>query len=328
MDRPAPSHIRLRDLPEPPPGKLGWPWTRATRPCSRRRPDGSLWPALAIVTPSFNQGRYLEETLRSVLLQGYPNLEFHVKDGGSTDESVAILERYAPWLTGWVSEKDRGQSHAINKAMARVQRAEWVTWLNSDDILLPGALRAVGEWAAAGRSADAVAVVGRGLHRKEDTGRTIRARRSPDLNRQTLRNWRRCAFLQPACFFSLDAFRRVGGLDESLQYAMDFDLWVRLGEIGEFDLIDALLARDLHHPDAKTQRAMGACLGEICEVLFRRGHPEDARQTIADLYDEYHYLARITNRATDNALYRRLLQPMVRRLLGAPTHLPKDEPER
>lgn len=286
-----------------------------------RAPNGQPWPVIGIVTPSYNQGAYIEETLRSVLLQRYPRLEYVVVDGGSTDRSPGVIQRYGRFLSHWVSEKDRGQSHAINKGMARLARAEWVTWLNSDDILLPGALQAVGEWVIGQRSEESVAVVGRGIHFKQGERRLIPAERRPDLDRHNLRNWRRSSFLQPACFFSRAAFGKVGALDESLHYAMDFDLWVKLGELGDFELIDAVLARDLHHPDAKTQRAMGTYLAEACEILFRRGYQQDARQTIADLFDEYRYLSAMTNRVTRNALYRRFLQPAMRRLLGAPEHL-------
>lgn len=312
--------VRIRDLPAPPARRTGWPWTQAPRPLPERREDGTAWPPIGIVTPSYNQGAYLEETIRSVLLQGYPNLEYYIEDGGSTDESRETIQRYARFLSGWVSERDRGQSHAINKGFARLERAEWVTWLNSDDILLPNALRAVADWIPR-RRPDAVAVVGRGRHLKQAGRRIVTAIRREDLDRHNLRNWRRSAFLQPACFFSLDAFRKVGGLDESLHLAMDFDLWVKLGEVGEFDLIDAFLARDLHHPDAKTQRAMGESLATKCEILFRRGYPEDARQTIVDLFDEYRYLSRITGRLTTSTLYRKVLQPAVRRAFGAPDHL-------
>ena len=83
------------------------------------RPDGSAWPRISIVTPSYNQGQFIEETIRSILLQGYPDLEYIIIDGGSTDQSVEIIRKYEPWLTYWVSEKDRGQSHAINKGFER-----------------------------------------------------------------------------------------------------------------------------------------------------------------------------------------------------------------
>ena len=109
----------LGQLPTPPAGKTGWPWTVETPPLPPERPDGSPWPQISIVTPSYNQGQFIEETIRSILLQGYPDLEYIIIDGGSTDESIEMIKKYGPWLTQWISEKDRGQAHAINKGLAR-----------------------------------------------------------------------------------------------------------------------------------------------------------------------------------------------------------------
>ena len=100
-------------------------------------PNGEAWPRISIVTPSFNQGQFIEETIRSILLQGYPNLEYIIIDGGSTDESVEIIKKYEPWLTYWVSEKDRGQAHAINKGLERCT-GEILAYINSDDYYYPG----------------------------------------------------------------------------------------------------------------------------------------------------------------------------------------------
>ena len=132
----CPTHA---DLPPPPPGKTGWPWTTKPPRLPALQPDGTPWPRISIVTPSYNQGQYIEETLRGVLLQGYPNLEYIVMDGGSTDGTVDILRKYAPWLAHWTSEPDRGQAHAINKGMASATGAIGA-YLNSDDYYLPGAL--------------------------------------------------------------------------------------------------------------------------------------------------------------------------------------------
>jgi len=123
----------LYDLPPPPPGKRGWPWTEASVELPDPMPDGQEWPRVSIVTPSYQQGPFIEETIRSVLLQGYPNLEYIVIDGGSTDETVAILRKYEKWIAYWVSEADKGQSEAINKGFAKAS-GDLFGWLNSDDV--------------------------------------------------------------------------------------------------------------------------------------------------------------------------------------------------
>ena len=102
-----------------------------------------MWPRISMIIPSYNQGRYIEETIRSILLQGYPDLELIIMDGGSTDETVEIIRKYEPWLSGWVSERDKGQSDAINKGFARIS-GDVFNWLCSDDFLTKGALEKVG----------------------------------------------------------------------------------------------------------------------------------------------------------------------------------------
>ena len=109
----------LAELPPPPAGKSGWPWTFETRRLPPTRSDGLAWPRISVVTPSYDQGQFIEETIRSVLLQGHPDIEYVIINRGSADQSVEIIRRYEPWLTYWVSEKDRGQAHAINKGFSR-----------------------------------------------------------------------------------------------------------------------------------------------------------------------------------------------------------------
>lgn len=127
------------DFPAPSAGHIGWPWAADAPARPRTDPADRHWPRISVVTPSYNQAGFLEATLRSVLLQGYPDLELIVIDGGSTDGSVDILRQYFPWLTYCCSEPDRGQSHAINKGFARAT-GEILAWLNSDDLYYPGAI--------------------------------------------------------------------------------------------------------------------------------------------------------------------------------------------
>lgn len=128
----------LSQLPSPPHGEHGWPWTEQTDPAIYND-KGTAWPKITLVTPSYNQGIFVEEAIRSVLLQNYPNLEYIIFDAQSSDESVAVVKKYEQWLTHWKSEPDRGQSHAINKGLA-LSTGKYFNWHNADDILLSNSL--------------------------------------------------------------------------------------------------------------------------------------------------------------------------------------------
>jgi glycosyltransferase involved in cell wall biosynthesis len=160
----------------------------------------------------------LSRCLDSLLAQNYPRLQIIIVDGGSTDKSVAVIERYASQLTWWVSEPDRGQSHALNKGIAKTQ-GEVVNWLCSDDFLLPGALHAVGREFARDSSVDVV--VGAAEIHRPATAPYLAAPTMPALALMPCHN----PIVQPACFFRRRLLQRDPVIDESFNYAMDFELW-------------------------------------------------------------------------------------------------------
>jgi glycosyltransferase involved in cell wall biosynthesis len=180
-------------------------------------------PRISIITPSYNQGDYLEQTIQSVLEQGYPNLEYMVIDGGSTDQSVKIIKKYEKHLAYWTSEKDQGQSHAINKGLQRAT-GEIINWLNSDDYYQPGALQAVAN-AFANPAVNVVCGCGR-LFRNPDE--TLYFSNGTDVYAGNLAKtvgWARMD--QPETFFRHEAVRRIGLLDVRLHYLMDRDWWIK-----------------------------------------------------------------------------------------------------
>ncbi len=213
-------------------------------------PGGQPWPQLTIVTPSYNQGRYLEETIRSVLLQGYPRLEYLVLDGGSSDKSLEIIRKYAPWLSFWESGPDRGQSHAINKGLAAAG-GDIIGWLNSDDIYSPDCMASAAVRLDTRRAQ--LLVGGAGFI----DATSLRLAGTKQRARVSLCNliydwW---ALPQPACLWTRPAQLRVGLLDESLHYAMDRELFLRMYRRGveRVFLPQQILAFERKHEDQKTQ---------------------------------------------------------------------------
>ncbi|MCS3685478.1 glycosyltransferase family 2 protein [Salinibacter ruber] len=182
-------------------------------------PDGSSWPRISVVTPSYNQGAFIEETIRSVLLQGYPNLEYIVVDGGSTDETLDILEKYDPWIDHWVSEPDNGQSQAINKGLVHCTGTIF-NWLNSDDLLEPGALGAIAHSFGAH---DVLA--GRARHFAEEDSWIKKTDIDQFAPEPLLRA--DCQFSQESVWLKTKQVKALGGVDESFHYSMDRELYVR-----------------------------------------------------------------------------------------------------
>ncbi|HSF82394.1 MAG TPA: glycosyltransferase family 2 protein [Anaerolineales bacterium] len=200
---------------------------------------------VSIITPSYNQASYLEETILSVVEQDHSPLEYFIVDGGSQDGSLDIIQKYSDRLTWWVSERDAGQAEAINKGLARAT-GEIVAWLNSDDLLLPGAVaRAVSALEA---NPELGMVFGDAI--------TIAAEGQP-LKRLAFNDWGLPEFMrfriicQPAVFMRKACLERAGLLDPSYHYLLDHHLWIRLARLAPVQHIPETLAAARHHPGAK-----------------------------------------------------------------------------
>lgn len=247
----------LADLPPPPTNKKGWPWTERSEPLPPTLSDGVPWPRITVVTPSFNQVSFLEATIRSVLLQAYPNLEYLVLDGGSADGSVEIIKKYERWIDYWVSEPDGGQSAAINRGLA-MGSGRFAAWINSDDMLYQSGL--FHHATRVGFDDDKVFI---GLCAYMDlNGRVLRLHRSRIETLEDLLRvpqiWRRGGnIVQPEVMFPRLLALDVGGLDPNNHYSMDYELW------GKFLLAGTRLQKTnvpfgmlRRHPEQKTADGM------------------------------------------------------------------------
>jgi glycosyltransferase involved in cell wall biosynthesis len=225
-------------------------------------------PRITIVTPSFNQARYLEETICSVLEQGYPNLEYIVMDGGSTDGSVEIIEKYAEHIDYWVSEPDGGQAAALASGFARAT-GDVYGWLCSDDVYKPGALALAG--AMFELVGDLTLVYGDTEYLYPDGTRQWKPRIS--YHPPTMRYFN--VVSQPSAFFSASAYRQCGGIDTSLGYAMDYDLFLRIGTSARCVNVPVVMSTYRMHDVSKTISERERFIEEnwaIREKVFGRGY--------------------------------------------------------
>ncbi len=223
-------------------------------------------PKVSIVTPSFNQALFLEQTLRSVLEQDYPNLEYIVIDGGSTDGSLEIIQKYADQLAYWQSQPDQGQTDAINQGFDRAS-GEILAWLNSDDLLLPGAVNAAAR--ALQAHPEAAMVYGDALLINAE-GKTIGKFPAAQTDYRKLRRGY-VHIPQQASFFRADLWRQVAPLDVSFYFAMDYDLWVRLAALAPLVYVPEFWAAFRLHGAGKSIAADDRCWPEMLRVHYRDG---------------------------------------------------------
>jgi glycosyltransferase involved in cell wall biosynthesis len=273
--------------------KDAWPWVPATNESISHK-EMEL-PVVSLITPSLNQSGFIEATIRSVLLQNYPKLEYVVLDGESSDGSVETIRKYEPWLTQWKSEKDNGQAAAINSGLLNAS-GEIFGWLNSDDFLAPGALFTIARMWQENRDAIAWAGAGILLNSKAKPFALVR----PKLQaRKAIGQWNeQVKLVQPACFFSARAFKQVGGLNPTLWCGMDVDLWLKLSSLGEFACTNDVLAYVHCRPGIKSQRNKPAREAELVKIYFNNNLPHLAAARMV------HF---VENRATFSMLLRRVI---------------------
>jgi glycosyltransferase involved in cell wall biosynthesis len=211
----------------------------------------SSQPLVSIITPSFNQSKFLEETIQSVLGQDYDRVEYLLIDGASTDNSLDIIRKYTQRLSYWVSEPDRGQAQAINKGLKQA-KGDILGWLNSDDVLLPGTIRRAVETLQAHPDVDVV--YGR-LERMDEQGKSVPTPILPkdrvEFNRGTMLE--ECTVNQAGAFWRREMMEKVGLLNESLRYVMDYEYWIRIAIAGgRFKRLPETTARFRLTRDSKT----------------------------------------------------------------------------
>ncbi len=255
---------KLDELPPPPPGKQGWPWSEAATQLPETMLNGISWPRISIVTASLNQGRFIEETIRSVLLQGYPNLEYIIIDGGSSDNTVEIIRKYAAWLAQWVSEPDEGQSAALAYGFSAAT-GDILAWINSDDIFNRGAFNIVAE---AFRRSHADVVFGNILLIDESAKHVGERRLAPYIRLFCSPGLMYGGFgiYQPAAFWTRRIYDKSGGVDRSFRFCMDNDLLIRFAmNKANFKFVRRFLAAFRAHPGSKT-----STLRDVSSEEYRR----------------------------------------------------------
>ncbi|WP_418509494.1 glycosyltransferase family 2 protein [Corallibacter sp.] len=269
------------------------------------------YPKISIVTPSYNQGDFIEETITSVLAQQYPNLEYIVIDGGSTDNTLAILKKYDKQITYWVSEPDQGQSDAINKGFAKATGTIF-GWLNSDDYLLPKALFHI---ANANWKPDIGAVVGIGHKVALNKNIVYTPQYYENITTEKLFLWTKGKnFMQPSCFFSKNAWDTCGPLNTELNYCMDVALWIAISKQFKFLRIPQQIAHAYIHEQAKTTADVEQMLMETYLMIASMDGLKTARNLLFDFYNKEQKRLLSTNTLKNTHSIKTLVKAILKKL--------------
>jgi glycosyltransferase involved in cell wall biosynthesis len=289
------------DFPKTPPDKTGWPWTKTNYFTANYSNISEYLPKISIITPSYNQARYLEKTIRSVLLQNYPNLEYIIIDGKSNDSSVEIIKKYEKWVSYWISEEDNGQADAINKGFQKAT-GDIFAWLNSDDYYLPGAFLNIVK--AFRENPDAHVIVGNG-HKVLDTGKIVYTPRATELNFTAFLSWLEEAnFMQPSCFFKAEAWRACGPLRQDLYFCLDVDLWLKMSKQFKFAKLNESISHAIKHESAKTTFDKDKMKVETCLLLMEHGGYVQAKKALMRMAEELHCAKKEIKKVRSELLYR------------------------
>lgn len=266
--------LSIAGFPAPPDGLHGWPWNTTNNAIENTVSDNHKWPRITIVTPSFNQGQFIEETIRSVLLQGYPNLEYIIIDGGSTDETIRIIQKYARWITYWQSAADAGQADAIGEGFQQAS-GEILAWQNSDDFYEPGAFKHVAQFFTA--NPDLVFVNG-DVNLVDLNSQFKRRIFAMHPSRFFAANCGQHGWPQPGCFWRKSAYEQIGGIDPTLQFCMDKDLFIRLVSVGNGRRVSGPpLANFRVHEQAKTTTLAHVAQRETESIIKKYGNTRWAK---------------------------------------------------
>ena len=258
----------------------GWPCNLEGSSKRSKEVDLHETQKISIVIPTLNQGETLEHTLLSIINQDYNNFEIIVMDGGSSDITADIVDEYRCWIDQYQSGSDSGQSEAINSGFRRAS-GNIFAWINSDDYYLPGAFRTIVSEFSRDPSIDIVVGAGDIITKSSEFLKHISGK---EMNRSNLLNWHNDHWImQQSCFWSADVWRKCGGVDESLQLLMDYDLWMRFALEGKCSVVDKVLAVMRYYPEAKSVSMKDKVREEEAYVYAKNGELGEVRRVVSEL---------------------------------------------